>query len=132
MPLTEDPPVGLGPRGRTLWAEFAATRDLSGGMRLLLEEACRIADRLDKLDALLRGDAATWAYLVNDFTADHALRIELDVALGEARHQAGTLRMLIADLGHAEVVVELQPARGGALDDLTSRRAARRAASSPA
>jgi hypothetical protein len=33
---------------------------------VLLEEACRIADRLDRLDALLVGDTDVWFRLVHN------------------------------------------------------------------
>jgi hypothetical protein len=72
-------------------------RELVDGERglVLLEEACRIADRLDKLDALLKGDADVWCRLVHDTrTEDYELRI--DSALIEARQQANVLRQLIA------------------------------------
>lgn len=63
----------------------------------LLEEACRIADRLDKLDALVRGDAKVWAVLVHDLrTETYELRI--DSALIEARQQANVLRQILAAL----------------------------------
>lgn len=92
------PPPGpaLGARGHRLWDAY---HDLVEGQRgqVLLEEACRTADRLDRLDALLRGDADVWCRLVHNLrTQDYELRI--DSALTEARQQANTLRQLVASL----------------------------------
>lgn len=79
-----------------MWDEHHGQVDGARGVALL-EEACRIADRLDKLDALLRGDADVWARLVHDVrTEDYELRI--DSALIEARQQANTLRQILASL----------------------------------
>lgn len=79
-----------------MWSAYEMLVDGERGL-VLLEEAARIADRLDKLDALLRGDADVWARLVHDVrTKDYELRI--DSALIEARQQASVLRQLIAGL----------------------------------
>src|SRR5690242_3325012 len=52
----DEPAEGFGPRGARLWREMTAERpDLSPAERVLLEEACRTADRLDRLDAFLLG-----------------------------------------------------------------------------
>ena len=86
----------LGARGARLWAAYV---DLVDGVRglVLLEEAARTADRLDKLDEILRGDVEVWAKLVHDLrTEDYELRI--DSALVEARQQASVLRQLIGSL----------------------------------
>lgn len=83
-------------RGQRLWD---AHHDQVSGERglVLLEEACRIADRLDQLDALLQGDADVWCRLVHDLrTQDYELRV--DGALIEARQQANVLRQLVAAL----------------------------------
>lgn len=83
-------------RGRRLWRSLAERVDGERGL-VLLEEACRIADRLDKLDALLKGDADVWCRLVHDTRSeDYELRI--DSALIEARQQANVLRQLLAGL----------------------------------
>lgn len=67
---------------------------------LLLEEACRIADRLDRLDALLVGDADTWARL--DHRRDGTTEVVVDSALTEARQQALALRQLLASIPEKE------------------------------
>lgn len=64
---------------------------------MLLEEAARIADRLDRLDALLVGDTDVWFVLVHN-TRTEDYEIKVDAALVEARQQASVLRQLIASL----------------------------------
>ena len=89
-------PDTLGPRGKGLYEAYSARVDGPRGL-VLLVEAARIADRLDKLDALLTGDADVWCRLVhNTRTEDYELKI--DSALTEARQQAAVLRQLIASM----------------------------------
>lgn len=54
----DDRPVGvtLGASGQRLWAEMTDGATLPPLQAVLLLDACRIADRLDKLDAQLRGE----------------------------------------------------------------------------
>jgi hypothetical protein len=54
-------PDGLAERGTALWIDVLAERELDAAGRVLLAEACRMADRLEQMDRLLRGDIATWA-----------------------------------------------------------------------
>lgn len=90
-------PDGLGERGSALWAAMVADRSFSPSAGVLLAEACRLADRLERLDQILRGDVEVWARLVHDLrTDDYELRI--DGALSEARQQANTLRQIVATL----------------------------------
>ena len=86
----------LGPRGRRLWDAYASAADGQRGL-VLLEEACRIADRLDRLDALLVGDTDVWFRLIHN-TRTEDYEIKVDAALVEARQQASVLRQLIASL----------------------------------
>lgn len=88
---------GLGERGQRLWDEYSVRLAGEEADLVLLEEVCRTADRLDKLDGLLRGDADVWCRLVHNLrTEDYELKI--DMALIEARQQGAALRQLIAAL----------------------------------
>jgi hypothetical protein len=78
-----------------LWSALCEQVDGDRGL-VLLEESCRIADRLDRLDALLIGDREAWARVVSDRGGDCELVI--DSALSEARQQATTLQRLLASL----------------------------------
>jgi hypothetical protein len=96
-------PAGLDARGRRLWRDV-----LSGYPELaekpaelvLLEEACRGADRLERLDEILRGDAEVWTRirLPRDGDEDHPLTLIIDGALSEARQQQNQLKQLVAAL----------------------------------
>lgn len=90
-------PVGLGPGGRALWRSIVEAHDLDAVQQVQLAEACRAKDRLDKLDALLRGDTDTWAKLVHRLqTEDYELRI--DAALAQANATANMMKQLLAAL----------------------------------
>jgi hypothetical protein len=106
---------GLGARGRRLWDALSDLVDGERG-RVLLEEAARIADRLDGLHALLAGDAMDWVTLVEEKGAPDTLAVKIDAALAEARQQAGMLRSILTTLPVKE---SDDRDRGGAwLDDL--------------
>ena len=87
----------LGPGGSSLWLRVTDEHDLSATQEAQLLEACRAKDRLDKLDALLRGETETWVRLVHDVrTEDY--QIQVDDALKQANATANLLRQLIAAL----------------------------------
>lgn len=79
-------PKGLRKSGRALWAAVNEHLDLDRHEAQLLLEACRLADRLDLLDGVLRKNGLV--------LADGAM----NPALGEARAQQITLTRLIASL----------------------------------
>jgi hypothetical protein len=120
-------PPHLGARGRALWRDVLAERDLDAAGRVMLHEVCRMADRLEQLDVLLRGDVSAWAVISDEYGAGgkRTTKVVLDDALGEARQQAATLRQLLATLKLGNAVE--RPTERGSLDQLASRRAARRA-----
>ncbi len=75
--------------------------DLSRGgdpyaITVMITEAARIADRLDKLDAVLSGEESAWAKLIDG--RDSVVEVRVDNALAEARQQATVLRHLIAEV----------------------------------
>lgn len=116
---------GLGPGGQELWTAMVGL-GLPPGHRVLLNEACRIVDRLDRLDSALERKK-TWLRFE---TADGGeLVIIVDNVLAEARQQASTLKALIAEIRtalpkSASGLSPTQP-KGGGLADLTARIALR-------
>lgn len=96
-------PIGLGKRGAKLWAELVADGLLHAGSRVLAEEACRIADRLEALDGLLRGKRSAWARIKpprewSVENADGDFVLQIDGLLIESRQQANALRQIVATL----------------------------------
>jgi hypothetical protein len=128
---TPRPPAGLAARGKALWTDVLAERELDAAGRILLAEACRMADRLEQLDRLLRGDVTTWAVIADDYTQGktRTTTLVLDDALAEARQQAATLRQLVTTL-KLGTAVERSDGKASALDQLAGKRAQRRAAAS--
>lgn len=97
MATTLRAPSGLATRGRRLWRELTALHDFDPAERVLLEEACRMADRLDRLDALLTGSEDAWLKLRTDDDGTE-VRVVIDSALSEARQQANVLKQLVTAL----------------------------------
>ena len=94
------PGEDLQSRGARLWADMADA-DLPPPHRVVLEEACRVADRLDRLDALLTARQADWLRLrADEYGGGHILevRVVVDNLLGEARQQEAVLRGLVSEL----------------------------------
>lgn len=113
----------LGPRGGRLWDELHEARAFNPAELLILEEVCRIADRLDRFDAVLSGDADTWMRLVHR-TRTEDYEIHIDEAAAEARQLAATFERLVASLKLPEAK---SPAERDGIGDLAARRAARHA-----
>lgn len=101
-------------RGVTLWRGMNGDA-MPPAQRVLLEEACRIADRLDQLDALLSGDARSWVSLVEDRGDPERQVVVIDRPLAEARQQATALKQLIAEIRAAGLPAK--PAPGPAQPD---------------
>lgn len=117
--MAQQTPKGLGARGRRLWREITAEHELDPSQKVLLEEACRTADRLDRLDAKLSGREDAWAHLVTrvDLGDDETRVIELrvDSALSEARQQQNVFKQLLASLRLPDQASGARPQqRGGA------------------
>src|SRR5687767_3891759 len=91
-------PSGLATRGKRLWKELTEKTSMNAAELVLLEEACRTADRLDKLDELLRLDHEQWVELRDLKGRDDVMEIVMNSALSEARQQANVLKQLIAAL----------------------------------
>jgi hypothetical protein len=74
-----------------------ASASLGPTHRVLLQEACRIADRLDRLDAMLDG-RESWIRMRSRDDEQTEFVVIVDGMLAEARQQAATLRSLVAEL----------------------------------
>ena len=115
--------VTLGPSGRRLWRELSGD-SLAGGRRNLALEACRLSDRLDKLDDFLRGHEDTWMRFHSRNEDGSIVEVVVDKALAEARQQAVALKQIVAELRQGAGADK--PATGGSiLDQLAAKRAQR-------
>ncbi|MET9086152.1 hypothetical protein ABZX77_30475 [Streptomyces sp. NPDC004237] len=119
-------PAGLGERGSRMWRESLAIWSLTPAHLVLLEEACRIADRLELLDSILRAGPG-------DVNADVAQFADISGLLAESRQQSGALKALLAEIrqgqrGAGPAAVEV--AGGAGVSDLSARIAERRNKSS--
>jgi len=110
-------------RGRRLWDEMSGD-SLSGARRVLLEEACRLVDRLDRLDAILNGRDRAWLTLevADDGTE---ITVVVDKVLSEARQQQLALKQLAAELRQGADGSDEQDQGGSILDQLAAQRAKR-------
>lgn len=90
-------PSGLGPGGRSLWKGIADEHELDPVQVAQLTEACRMKDRLDKLNDLLRGDVATWTEVELD-RGGEPVSLRIDGAAKLANETANGMKQLLAAL----------------------------------
>ena len=83
------PPKGLGTDGRALWSAVLTDYELSTHEGTLLREACRTADSLDDLQALLEAEG---------LTSETSQGKRIHPALAELRQQRIALARLFAAL----------------------------------
>ena len=110
---TTRPPTGLGAGGRTLWRAIADNYDLDGLQRVQLLEACRMKDRLDKLDGLLCGDIDEWATLVPVGSEGAEFRLQVAGALSKANETANSMKQLLAALRLPDQATGKRPQQRG-------------------
>ncbi|OJU41812.1 MAG: hypothetical protein BGN97_03675 [Microbacterium sp. 69-10] len=96
MAVSRTNPHHLGTRGLRLWKSIETGKNLSEIEQQNLVEACRIADRLEKLDELVRGDEDAWFRLKLPRTDDGVIEVLINDPMKEARMHAAALRQLIA------------------------------------
>lgn len=122
--LPEDVPAPAGyvpergVRGAALWAELADL--LPPAQRLMLDEACRLADRLDRLEFVL-SERRSW--LSTETDDGGRVIVVVDAALAEARQGASALKGLLVEVAKAlpKAPPAASPRKGGAgLADLVA------------
>lgn len=108
-------PSGLGPGGSELWSAIVAENTLDAAQLVQLLEACRGKDRLDKLDAVLRGDAPTWMRLTYRLRSeDNEYDLHIDDALTKANATANQMKQLLAALRLPDAATGKRPQYRGA------------------
>lgn len=122
------PDGGYGPRGAAARAALLEVEGLGPLHRVLVDEACRIADRLDRLHAALESKG-TWLRFETD--DNKQIVIVVDGMLAEARQQASALRGIVAEIRAALPKPDGKPKgkdqpKGGVLSGIADELAARR------
>lgn len=127
------PPAGLEARGRAFWRAVTTERKWDAAGLVLIGEACRMVDRLEKLDGLLRGDVATWAEIVDNYEGGQRnVYVELDAGLTEARQMQTALLGILTKLGlgKSEAAKQAGPSVADQLKAKRAERVAKAAAAS--
>jgi hypothetical protein len=91
-------PARLGPRGAALWVSVTESHALPAAELEILAEACRCADRLERLDEHLQDGDLPWLDVEKLRSDGATFRVTVDAALSEARQQQNILKQLIASL----------------------------------
>lgn len=86
------------------------------GVTVMITEAARIADRLDRLAALLAGEKSAWATV--RIGRDGAAELKVDNALQESRAQATTLRGLLYEIHRQRAGIQIGSDEDDDLADL--------------
>jgi hypothetical protein len=113
-----DGPEGLGGRGSRLWVEMTVSWEPSPLHREMLLEACRMADRLDRLDRQLAGEDWLRFWARNDLGTE--VTVFVDKALTEARELQSAFRMAVTDLVKAAGSAKPERRGGGKLASVTA------------
>lgn len=126
-------PVGLQARGRRMWNDSLATWSLTPAHVVLLEEACRTADRCEMLDKLIRSAMKRPRRPPEESGEDPGGPVEIPSLMAEARAQQTVLKGLLLELRQgqrppgASTLQESGPTAGGSgVADLSKRIADRR------
>jgi hypothetical protein len=108
-------PPGLGTSGRRLWSDVVGEWDLRPDELVVLERACRVRDRLERLDAALAK--------VDVLDTGSREQVRVHPALGELRQQETVLAGLLDRLRLTEPSAEGSTAgRSTAARELALRR----------
>ncbi len=104
-------PARLGARGAALWSEITGLHDLGPAELEILGEACRCADRLERLDQHLHDEDLSWLDVEKLRIDGATFRVTIDAALSEARQQQNILKQLIASLRLPDEATGKKPQR---------------------
>ena len=101
------------PGGRALWDAVTADHDDLDQVQLVqLTEACRMKDRLDKLDELLRGDVSAWASIESSDGGRPSVLV-INSALDKANTTANAMKQLLAAMRLPDESGKRPQQRGG-------------------
>ena len=109
-----NPPADLRERGLEFWNKVTEEVNLDSSAFVLLGEACRIIDRLDRLSDALNGAGRDWLKLADEVEdigrGKIKVHVVVDGLLSEARQQQLAFKTVMAQmkLGNAEQKVTTQ------------------------
>ncbi|QFG14241.1 terminase small subunit [Mycobacterium phage Tourach] len=109
-------PAGLMEAGETLWTSITANRELDAASRVLLLNACRIADRLDQLDDEIGGRLLSYNQRGDEV---------INPLISEHRQQYTALANILGKMGLGELP---KPKAGESKWDELAKKRAERAA----
>ena len=99
--------------GQRLWDAITEAHELDEAQRVQLVEACRMKDRLDKLDELLRGDVSAWASIESSDGGRPSVLV-INSALAQANTTANAMKQLLAAMRLPDESGKRPQQRGGA------------------
>lgn len=124
-----EPPEYLKAKGRGLWNDLTRRYKFTDGALVLLGEACRTTDRLERMAAALSSRSTLWFEVGDiDLAEDAGVPVVVNGMIGEARQLQTSLRQTLTQLGVVGVEAANVEGHKSALDQLAERRAARLAA----
>lgn len=100
------------PGGQRLWDAITEKHELDEAQRVQLVEACRMKDRLDQLDLLLRGDVSTWVS-IHELEGRPSVLV-VNAALAQANTTANAMKQLLAAMRLPDESGKRPQQRGGA------------------
>lgn len=121
--IPSDCPKGLGSRAKALWDGVLDEVELDSAGLIILEDACRTCDIIDRLSGALKSRNQEWIRLEDDIAfhaAEHrALEIHLVVnpILGEIRQQRLALKQFLAQLKLGNIKPKAQESEHKSLFD---------------
>lgn len=123
------PPEYLKAKGRGLWNDLTRRYKFTDGALVLLGEACRTTDRLERMAAALSSRSTLWFEVGDiDLAEDAGVPVVVNGMIGEARQLQTSLRQTLTQLGVVGVEAANVEGHKSALDQLAERRAKRLAA----
>ena len=117
-------PAYLKKEGRALWESVNRDYVLSPAALVLLGEACRISDRLERMAAALASQSTLWFELGDaaDGAEELGVPIVVNGMIGESRQLLSTLRQTLSSMGVVVVDAAQVEEKRSILDELKARR----------
>lgn len=97
-----DAPADLRARGMEFWNAVTGEVELDASGLVLLGEACRVIDRLDRLSDALNGAGRDWLKIADEVEVvgkTTRIQVVVDGLLSEARQQQLAFKTLMAQMG---------------------------------